>query len=128
MTVTIGGRGVVSPSSGAVPRAAVSWSASLTAVSSTSQPNSAATIFAVSASSVVLMFTPVMPRRMSFIKTSVALSCMRAESVCRLTDSSMRTTFLWAPRSCVITGPFGRAIIGAPNGRRMPGRLKPGRP
>src|SRR5688572_19961760 len=40
----------------------------------------------------------------------------------------MRTTFLWAPRSCVITGPFGRATIGAPNGRRMPGRLKPGRP
>ena len=40
-----------------------------------------ARIFAVSASRVVLMFTPVMPRRRSFIKTSVSLICMRPASV-----------------------------------------------
>ena len=43
------------------PIAADSVSASLTAMSSTAQPNSLARIFAVSASSVELMFTPVMP-------------------------------------------------------------------
>jgi hypothetical protein len=48
-------------------------SSSLTATSSTSQPNSPARILAVSASSVVLMWTPVMPIERSFIKSSVDL-------------------------------------------------------
>ena len=40
------------------------------------------------------MFTPVMPRRISFISTSVALTPILPASVWSPTDSSMRTTFL----------------------------------
>jgi hypothetical protein len=91
MTVTIGGliSCSVVAASASTPMAAVSVSASLTATSSTAQPNSLARIFAVSASSVELMFTPVMPidrRRMS---TSVALTLILTASCWRLTCSSI---------------------------------------
>ncbi|MFO0570451.1 MAG: hypothetical protein U0263_32720 [Polyangiaceae bacterium] len=58
----------------------------------------------MSASSVLLMFTPVMPRpRPGFINTSVALMPMRPASICRFTEPSIFTTFLWAERSWVTT-------------------------
>jgi hypothetical protein len=60
-----------------------------------------ATILAVSASMVVLMFTPVMPSRMSFIKTSVAFTTILPTSAWSPIVSSIRTTFLCAERSCV---------------------------
>ena len=78
------------------PRAAAMLASSLTATSSTSQPNSDARIFAVSASSVVLMCTPVIPIDRSFIRSSVDLSDMRCAIVWSVTFSSIRMTFLCA--------------------------------
>ena len=55
------------------PRASAIVCSSLLPTSSTSQPNSPARIFAVSASSVVLMWTLLIPIDRSFIRSSVAL-------------------------------------------------------
>ncbi len=95
MTVTIGGLvwRVSSPCS-LTSRAFSMACSSLTATSSTSHPNSLARSFAVSASSVELMFTPVMPSERSFIKTSVALRLMRDASVWREMFCSILMTFL----------------------------------
>jgi hypothetical protein len=55
----------------------------------------------VSASSVVLMWTLLMPIERSFINSSVAFRLMRCAIVCSVTSFSMRMIFLCALISCV---------------------------
>ena len=124
------------PRSGASssPRASAMVCSSLLPTSSTSQPNSLARIFAVSASSVVLMWTLLMPIDRSFMRSSVALRLIFWAIVWSVTSLSMRMTFLCALISCVETiarlarrhrADIGRApgAAGAAAHHRAPGLL-----
>ena len=130
MTVTTGGR-VSSPSvSGAAsssPRASAMVCSSLLLTSSTSQPNSLARSFAVSASSVVLMCTLAMPIERSLTRSSVAFRLMRWAIVWRVMSLSMRMTFLWALISCVETIAGLRGCMGPDMRRRCSGPSSGGR-
>ena len=138
MTVTTGGRVIEPASTGTAtavaasvpaagvavssPRASAMISSSVCATSSTSQPNSPARIFAVSASRVVLMCTPVMPMPRRRMRSSVALRLIFAAMPESVMFSSMRMTFLCSDISLVetLTGP---RRIGC-----MPGRPRPPMP
>jgi hypothetical protein len=129
MTVTIGGRVTDSVSvSVSISMARLIASVSLTATSSTLQPNSPARIFAVSASRVELMFTPVMPSDRSRISTSVDFRLILPASCWRVTCSSILMTFLCEAISCVETIVDLRPPIGPPKPGRPRKLFWPGRP